>query len=202
MAKAAPKPKELNIDLLPKEGATTDSEGLLHWILTIGRYLIIFTEIVALSTFIYGILLSKEKNDLKSSITDQANQVKALQTCDKNNPNAFCESRFRQIQDQLNQIGQIRGSQVQDHLALNEFLKLLPVGISLDNFTLEKSNLTFSGVLPSESELQTMITNFNTSNKITNLDIGNLTKSDKLKFSATAIVNLASVRAGAGGGNQ
>lgn len=193
MAKAAHKTTEVNIDLLPKEDSSKTGKSLIHWVLTIGRYLIIVTEVVALATFVFGILLSKEKNDLKDSISSQVAQIKALQNCDANDPNAFCEKRFLKVQTQLNQISTLRASQFADNKVISEFLKLLPTGITLETFAIEKNTISFTGSFPSERELQTLITSFNSSQTINNLDITNLTKEDKLKFTATATVNQTAV---------
>lgn len=190
MVKAAPKSSDLNIDLLPKDNLTSSSNEAVHWVLTVGRYLIIFTEVIALSTFLVGIYLSKQKNDLRGEVKALQNRVAGYQICDSKDPNAFCEDRFRKIQNQINQIASLKGAQTQNNLVVEEFLKLLPVGLKLDSLALDKEIITFSGTLPTETELQTLISSFNASKKINALDITNLSKEASFyKFSAAAAVN-------------
>lgn len=197
MPKAAQKQSDLNIDLLPKESLTPSSNEAVHWVLTIGRYLIIFTEVIALSTFLIGIYLSKQKSDVRDSVKSLQNQISYYQNCDKADLTAFCEDRFRKIQNQINTVASIRDSHSQSNLVIGEFLTLLPVGIKLTDFTLDKNSLTFSGTLPTEQELQTLITSFNASKKIIALDITTLSKeASSFKFSATATVNLPSFKTG------
>lgn len=202
MAKAAPKPADLNIDLLPKDTLTPSNNEAVHWLLTVGRYLIIVTEVIALSTFLVGIYLSKQKNDLRGEVKTYQNRVAQYQFCDPQDKNAFCENRFRKIQDQINEIASLKGSQTQNNLVMTEFLKLLPIGLKLDTLSLDKNLLTFAGTLPTETELQTLISSFNASHKIVALDITSLSKeTSTYKFSATATVNRAVFSNTLGGSN-
>jgi Tfp pilus assembly protein PilN len=189
MAKAAHKPNELNIDLLPKEDSSKKPGDPIHWILTIGRYLIIVTEIIALGTFVFGIILSKQKNDLKESIIDNQRRVDELQKCNPNNLEEFCEERFLKVQTQLNQIATIRNNQNKNNSVLTEFVNLLPEKLTLESFSLTNNKITFSGKFDNEQQLQTLITSFNKSDKIINLDITNLVKDSGFTFSASAQVN-------------
>ena len=110
MVKAAPKSPDLNINLLPSEGPSTTTGNAIHWILTIGRYLIILTEVVALSTFLLGIYLSQQKNNLKDSIKSQQIAIEAFQTCDPKDEAVFCEDSFLKVQDQINSIANIKSN--------------------------------------------------------------------------------------------
>ena len=189
MAKAAPKSTDLNIDLLPKSTPSGASGEAVHWALTIGRYLVIFTEIAALGAFLIAIWLSKEKNDLKASVKQKQAEITQYQTCDPEDKKQFCEERFRKVQIQINQIVALENSQVENNKVLSELLTLLPVGIKLDSLGVDKNQISFAGTLPSETELQTLIKSINNSTKITGLDINSLTKENNvLKFTAVAAI--------------
>lgn len=192
MARAAQKSPELNIDLLPKDNLAGQG-GAVHWVLTVGRYLIIVTEIIALATFVLGILLSKEKNDLKASIKSKSEQVAGQQNCNPSDETVFCEKNFRKVQTQLNQISLIRASHFPTNAVINEFLRLLPQGVELSDFSLDGSEVHFSGTFLTEKELQTLINSFNRSTKIVNLDIIELVKEDDFKFTATADIDKATI---------
>jgi hypothetical protein len=191
MPKAAQKSPELSIDLLQKDTSTASSSVAIHWVLTIGRYLVIVTEIIALATFLLGVYLSKEKNDLKDSIKDRQRQVQSFQNCESNNELDFCEDRFRKIQAQINLVASIRASQFENNKVLSEFARLSPINLSLDKLSTDGKTINFSGSFPDPQQLQTMINSFNTSGKISNLDITALSKDkDSLfKFSATTTIN-------------
>ncbi len=192
MAKAAPKSPDLNINLLPNEASSTTTGNAIHWILTVGRYLIIFTEIIALSTFLAGIYLSQQKNNLKDSIKSKQSQIEVFQTCDSEDESAFCEDRFLNIQDQINSIASIKSNHFETNKVLTEFLTLLPQQMKLENLVIEGSDISFKGRLLTEQELQTLINSFNNSKKITALDIielsKDISKDPYLRVSATALI--------------
>ncbi len=202
MAKAAPKSPDLNIDLLPKSTPSGASGEAVHWALTIGRYLVILTEIVALGAFLVAIWLSKEKNDLKTTIKQQQTEITQYQTCDAQDLDKFCEDRFRKVQTQIDQVVSLKNTQVENNKVFSELLTLLPVGIKLESLTLDKNQIAFTGTLPSETELQTLIKSINDSTKITGLDITSLTKENNvLKFSATSSIQRGAFATNQGGTN-
>ncbi|MDO8260257.1 MAG: hypothetical protein Q7T50_02015 [Candidatus Magasanikbacteria bacterium] len=188
MLKAAPKSPDLNINLLSNESSSVSSGNAVHWILTVGRYLVIVTEVIALGTFLFGVWLSKEKNDLKVSIKSKQSQVDEYQNC---NSDAFCEDRFRKTQNQIAQVSLIRSSRFQENQVLTEFAKLLPLNLNLESLSSDGKIITFSGNFPDPQQLQTMINSFNTSSKISNLDITALSQeNDKsYKFTASTVIN-------------
>src|SRR3990170_2181272 len=193
MPKAAQKSPDLNIDLLPKSTPSGTTGEAVHWALTVGRYLVIFTEIVALGAFLVAIWFSKEKNDLKTSIKQKQAEITVYQTCDTKDETKFCEDRFRKIQTQINQVVSLESSQIENNKVLSELLSLLPVGIKLDSLSIEKNQLTLSGTLPSETELQTLIKSINNSTKITGLDVTSLIRENSLlKFTASASIQRGS----------
>jgi hypothetical protein len=189
MPKAAQEPPGLNIDLLPKEEIDVESNSFLHWLLTVGRYLVIFTEVVAIGTFLISIYFSKQKNDLRGNIHTTQAQIDRLQDCDQADESAFCESRFRLIQEQVNQVASIRSGHLQTNKVIDEFLKLLPTNVVLEGFIINGTEITFSGTFPAEQQLQTMVESFGNSDKITALDITDLTKELGFAFTAQAQIN-------------
>lgn len=202
MAKAAPKSSDLNIDLLPKSTPSGTSGEAVHWALTVGRYLVIVTEIVALSAFLIAIWFSKTKNDLKNSVESKQAQIATYQTCDPQDLTQFCEDRFRTVQTQINQVVSLENSQIENNKVFSELLTLLPVGVKLESLGVEKNQLSLAGTLPSETELQTLIKSINSSSKITALDITSLTKENNvLKFTATALIERGSFEQSEGEGS-
>lgn len=190
MAKAAQKPQELNINLIQKEEATGTTGELIHWVLTIGRYLVIATEIFALGTFGLAIKYSADKNDLKQRIKLAQSEVDAKSACHKEDPEAFCEDRFRNIQNRINQIKLVRDKQFYQNAVVTEFLRLLPNGFKLKELQIDKEKVAFSGNFGTSLHLQSLITSFSDSEKITDLNIEELisptTTDPNFNFKASA----------------
>lgn len=88
--------KLISINLLPRKSESFVNQ-FLNWVLTIGRLLIILTEMVALGTFLYRFTLDMQIVDLH----DKINQSNAIAISFKES-----EKNFRDIQDRLATIKQ------------------------------------------------------------------------------------------------
>ena len=193
MAKAA-QPQELNINLLQKEEIAGSTGAIINWVLNIGRYFIIATEIVALLTFVFGINLSADKNNIKQAVKVAQIEVDNKSACDPNDLEKFCEDRFRTLQNKFNLISSYRSGQFRQNLVINELLKRLPSGVLINNLSINEGKITFSGSFPTAVHLQTLINSFNSDDsKINDLDIQELTSptttDPNFSFKAVASIN-------------
>ena len=198
MAKSASSSREININLMPGQEEFQDSVGsAIHWALTIGRYLVIFTEIVAIAIFILSIKLSADKQDLKESISNLTQQVSAQEDF---------EEEFRSVQDRINEVKDQRSSHFLNNKVLSEFLKLLPQGMTLETLELAENEISFSGSFATPKELQTLILTFSQSDTIVGLNISKLehpnASSKRFEFSASAVIIPDSFLEGANNGNN
>ncbi|MEX0617295.1 MAG: PilN domain-containing protein [Candidatus Woykebacteria bacterium] len=184
MARSAQKqPSELNINLMPKEELGGTFGETIHWVLTIGRYLIIATEIVALVTFGLSLKLTVDKNNLNNSIKNAQGRIDSK---------SEFEATFREVQKKLDNIKGLRAKHVNNYLIIQEFNRLLPEGLTLEKLELSETGVTFSGSFPTASQLQTLINSFNRSDKIHDLEITSLNSpsanNPKFTLSASAVV--------------
>jgi len=83
--------KNQSINLLPRQGESLLNQ-FLNWTLTIGRLLVILTEMVALATFIYRFSLDMQIVDLHDKIKSESFIVANFHSA---------EVTFRDIQDRL-----------------------------------------------------------------------------------------------------
>ena len=185
MAKAAQnKTPEININLMPGEESSEKAGGAVHWALTVGRYLIIITEIVAIAIFVLSIKLSSDKQNLKENIKSLTGQVSVQKDF---------EREFRTVQQRINGVKVLKSAHFETNLVVNEFLKLLPQGLTLDSLKLDESEISFSGSFTSPQQLRTLIFAFSQSGKLVGLDISELNspseKNKAFTFSASAIIN-------------
>lgn len=79
------------INLLPNQGESFTTK-FFNWALSIGRLLIILTEMVALATFLYRFGLDAQIVDLHDKITEESYVVANFHTA---------ETTFRDLQDRL-----------------------------------------------------------------------------------------------------
>ena len=166
MAKPALKQTSAEINLLPQEELTESFGKLVSWILTLGRYIIILTEIVALGTFAYSVKLTIERNDLKESIVGQQDLIE--------NFSKF-ENEFRLVQTRLQNLKSLESNHVFFEKILDELNSLLPIGVVLTELKVDQNTITFGGDFSSEETLQTLINSIEKSDKISNLEITKIT---------------------------
>jgi predicted nucleic acid-binding protein len=194
MAKAAQKTTpELNINLLPGDEPSGTLGTATHWALTVGRYLIIITEIIAIAIFVLSIKLATDKQGLKEDIQSLGSRISA---------ESKFETEFRLVQQRINEVKSQRNAHFQNNLAITDFLKLLPKGMTLQALKIGDQEISFDGSFKSPKQLQTLISAFSKSEKLVGLDIEELKspseKSKNYTFSAKALIVQASFEEEAG----
>jgi Tfp pilus assembly protein PilN len=167
MAKSAPNQLEsLNINLIPTDEGNGNLAIVVHWLLTVGRYLIIATEVIALIIFGLSVKLTLDKNNLKESIDTQKQTIDQLSTN---------EDLFRTYQAKLTKIALLQENHSNTASFYSEFITLLPFDVVLDEIKLDGGRVVISGNLPDPGSLQSLISSLNNSGKFSDFDITNLT---------------------------
>lgn len=190
MAKTAlKKSSDINIDLLKTPESKGRVEEAVYWLLNVGRYLIIVTEIIALAIFILSIKLSVDKNNLREKISNLSSQVSAQEEF---------ENEFRNTSKRFSEVSRLLGERSESNKIVAEFLNLLPKGLTLKSFNMsgdtnESGEIEFSGEFSDPKELQTLVVSFSKSNKLVGLDIKGLNhpnkENPKYTFTAKVLVN-------------
>lgn len=192
MAKPAQNSVEnLNINLISRDDGNGSLALLVHWLLTVGRYLIIATEIVALIIFGLSVKLTLDKNDLKTSIDSQKQAIDQAATN---------EDLFRTYQAKLTKIALLQKNHSNTASFYSDFITLLPADAVLDEIKLDNGRVVISGNLPNPGSLQSLISSLNSSGKFSDLDITNLTvptaQQPYYVFTATATLKPGVVQPG------
>jgi Tfp pilus assembly protein PilN len=81
----------LSINLVKKQGNST-LDAVLHWAITIGRFLVILTQTVALAALLYRFVLDRQVIDLSDNIKQNTAVLNAY---------AQQETTYRALQDKL-----------------------------------------------------------------------------------------------------
>ena len=136
------------LNLLPKEIWEKGFLGqLLTWVLSVGRYVVVFTELIVISAFLYRFGLDRTLTDLRSSIKNKQAIITGF---------GDLESSFRLIQTKLNTIKSVsRHPRVADTLTL--LGQMLPVDASLTNITINQEQVVLEGRVASQVGLATLL---------------------------------------------
>jgi Tfp pilus assembly protein PilN len=154
---------------------------IVTWAVTYGRYIMIGTEIVVLLAFISRFSLDRKLTDLKEEVTQKQNIIEA---------NLPFEKDVRILQNKLSKIKTLFAQPVNPLETLILFQALLPQGVYLHSFDLTDNKLTIQAVATSTSSFAQFMANLQSSNHITNIDIGDIKRDPiiGIQFSFTATI--------------
>lgn len=153
-----------SVNLIKTQTNTYDS--LVHWALSVGRVLIIVTEVIAFSAFIYRFTLDRTIIDLHTKI----NQEKIILDSLKEK-----EATYRNIQERISLVKQItiKGNAKVD--MLNDILSLTPQGITFNSFDFRETELNIDSNVQSVSSLATFTKSLKSYSKISSVSISSIT---------------------------
>jgi len=159
-------PARRKINLLPQENLEYSSLGkFLQWAISVGRWIVVFTELVVICAF-----LSRFYLDTKlANLFDDIKQKKAIVASAVD-----FEETFRNTQDKMKEIRKLMVGELKPSIIITEISNLLPGDVSLTSFSVDKNNLTLVGYSLSKTGLQSFWQNLTKYTKINNLSLNNI----------------------------
>jgi len=165
-----------DINLLPQEEWEKKPIGrLVKWTLTIGRYIVIATELIVITAFISRFKFDRDLSDLYEEIEIQQARIKSSEEFEK---------EFRLIQNRLKVIKELDKRKIDPSKILTSAADLIPLNVTLENlqFDRETGKLTFTGYSLSESGLAAFINNLKQSDYFNNIEIESIVKGSELQI--------------------
>ncbi len=178
-----PAPKE--ISLLPdEENLSSTPARVLRWSTTVGRYVIVFTELIVISAFISRFWLDRKNADLSEVIRQQKAILESTQQF---------ENDFTLLKNRLENIKTFYASQPEYDKNILSLIKSTPPEIVYENIVITRND---QGQVLAQTSLSSLseeaIINF-ISNLILNPDIQkvNVKNIEKKEKSITYSINLS-----------
>jgi Tfp pilus assembly protein PilN len=166
MRKAA----HITINLIPKDPFLTTSVGrLMTWGLTIGRYLVIFTELMVVFSFASRFNLDRQITDLNKQIVQRKAIISSFGDLEKN---------VRDAQYKIEQYEQVK---VYRNLAdiFPGLIAITPANVRLSSLTIQAGSISLNGTAQDQSSLNAMIDNLKTSSEFANVTVGSIIGGEK-----------------------
>ena len=155
-----------SIELLPQEDWEKGTIGsLLKWSLTVGRYIVIVTELVVIFAFFFRFKLDRDLANLNEDIIQKQAQVQA---------SAEFEKSFRFLQHRLKTIDDLKHKQLAANEILNSLAGLIPLDVKISNLKVDREKISFNATSLSEAGLATLINNLKNSSAFTNLSLSQI----------------------------
>lgn len=155
-----------SIELLPQEEWEKTTFGkVLNWSLTIGRWIVIVTELVVILAFLSRFKLDRDLTDLNEKVKQQQAIITAS--------SAF-EKEFRLLQKRVKTIEDLRLQQLESEKVLNELASLTPLDVTLSDIRIDKNQVSLKANALSEAGLSTLISNLKKSSQFDKVMISKL----------------------------
>jgi len=163
--KPASKKLDIKINLAPKDPFFETVIGRsFRWALSVGRYIVIFTELVVIISFATRFVLDRRVTDLNSDINQQQQVIRSYGDLEKN---------FRFVQQQITDYQQLK----QDNNLVDIFPVLndtVPQNVVLDSLTVRSSSLSLTGTALSQDALNVLVNNLQLDAHFNNIRISKL----------------------------
>jgi len=155
----------LDVNLMPKDPFFETTIGrILNWTLSVGRYVVIFTQLVVILSFTSRFILDRQVTDLNASINQKKMAIESYEDLEK---------RFLFVQKQIDDI-----KQLQQESNLMEIFPLLnetiPSNVILDDLTIRRDEVVFSGTALSQTSLNILVNNVKLSPYFDSVSIGKI----------------------------
>jgi hypothetical protein len=133
---------------LAKDKQTPFFDKFINWTLTIGRLIVIITEVIAIVVFVYRFSLDEKIADLHSAIKQKQNVVFAS----KND-----EDKYRNLQDRLAIAANFSTKAAKSSQTIVDVVKLMSSKIEINNLTLNKDQIKININALSVSSLEDFV---------------------------------------------
>lgn len=169
--------KPHSINLLKNKDVDFLNE-FIKWTLTIGRLVVIITELIALSAFIYRFSLDRRLIDLRSEIKQKQTIVAAQKTN---------EAKYRDLQDRITLASNFSNLSLEKHKILTDILNLTPQGITLNNLVFGKDSINIGTNVRMVSSLSLFINSLKNYPSIETISIDNIENRPQTNFIVVGI---------------
>lgn len=175
------------VNLLIKKGEQLKLQvKLIRWLLSSGRFIVVFVELLTISAFVYRYKLDTDLADLQDSIKERVPYIQSL----KND-----EILIRQVQFQLNNIKQTRNENPNFAQVLSKIALITPKNIKLTSISFDrtqsfpKTSLSISGQTPSNVELSAFVKALQKDPIFAEITLTNISFERQTNFTITGILN-------------
>ena len=137
----------------------------LKWALTIGKYIIILTQLIVIATFLFRFKLDKNLEVLNENINQNQKFIIASQDL---------EYKTRIVQDQLETLKMINKDQVLISQTIEILSQITPLEVKLETVNLSQKSINIEGSALSEIGLATLINGLQNQPYFSNINVNSV----------------------------
>lgn len=140
-------------------------DKFINWALTIGRLIIIITEVIAVIAFVYRFSLDERMVVLHDAIK----QKQIVISAEKNN-----ENKYRNLQDRLALAETFSTKAIKSNQNITDIISLIPQQVKINDFILNKDRVNLNIDVISVSSLDDFINSLKSYRGIKSINIDNI----------------------------
>ncbi len=140
-------------------------DKFMDWTLTIGRLIVIITEVVAVIAFIYRFSLDERLVNLHSAIKQKQNMVSVL----KND-----ENKYRNLQDRIALAATFSTKATSSNQTITDIVSLIPSQIKINDLILNKDRINLDVDVTSIPSLDDFVNSLKSYRGIKSINIDNI----------------------------
>jgi len=173
---------KFDINLLPGRDFEKSQIGrFLSWALSVGRYIVIFTELIVILAFLARFKLDRDISDLHEEIDQKKVIVNSAEGLEKD---------YKTLQYKISQIKELEEKQKDYRELLARLGVMTPIDAVIEGVSINGPNFNLKAVVFSDAGLATFINEFRSSEIFSSVLLGTITKGEEgvagTKFSITA----------------
>lgn len=164
-------PIKKELSLLPNElNNNSFSARTIHYLTSVGRYIIVFTELIVISAFISRFWLDRQNSDLSESLRQQKAILEST---------ADFEKEYSLLQSRLNYIETSYHNQPNYLQHIKALTSSIPTDVFFQNFDVDYTSAQISVYSYQENSLIDMIVSLSLNPDINTVDIRKIEKKSK-----------------------
>jgi Tfp pilus assembly protein PilN len=157
------------INLAPRDPFYESTLGkLIQWALTIGRYLVIFTELVVILSFLSRFQLDRTVTDLNTAIVQKQRVIESYGDLEQN---------VRDVQKKIDTYSQLKEKEPFTQ-SLTKLSAITPTDIRYQDLTIQKGAITIVGHAGSRQAIEQFIVNLQADPYFSNVVSENISNRD------------------------
>ena len=171
-----------SVNLLSKDPFSESFIGkVLMWALSIGRYIVVFTELVVILSFLSRFTLDRQMTDLNSKINQQLLIVQSY---------GDLEESFRSLQDKLEFVrSQTEKNNIED--VLEKIVSRLPPDVKLVKLSVRNDTVSISATTLSSGGMSRFINGLRANKEFTDIKLSSVTTDSLNEDSVSFDVSIA-----------
>jgi Tfp pilus assembly protein PilN len=159
-----------SVNLLNQDEFSSSATGkFLLWALSIGRYIVVFTELIVILSFLSRFKLDKDLTDLNEDIAVQKQVILAYNDL---------ESNFRHVQSQLALVKSVR-SDAKAYEMLDTLSRIQPSDIKLSALDISTDSLSLGGIALSPQSLSIFVRRLEKDPRVNNISLDKISSEDE-----------------------